>query len=103
MGMGGRGLPIGPPGAGFWVMAAVPPPAGGDLVSVLPVPDRWPFLENPSLAAPARAKAATSIGRTPLVMAKHLSTFINCPLAGLPHEAAAEKLLTSLGTRFDGR
>jgi hypothetical protein len=69
-------------------MAAVPPPAGGDLVSVLPVPDREPFLANASFVAAARAIAATSIGRTRLVMAKHLSTFINCPLAGSQHDAA---------------
>src|SRR5437588_13068985 len=88
MGMGGRGFPIGPPGAGFSVM----PPTSRDLVSVLPVPDRGPFLANASFVATTRAIVATSIGRTRIAMAKHLSTFIDCPLARSQHDAACRKI-----------
>src|SRR5258707_9450552 len=88
--MGGRGLPIGPPGAGFSTIGR--DLVSRDLVSVLPVPDREPFLAKASSVATARAIAATSIGRTRLVMAKHLSTFINCPLLRSQHDAACRKI-----------
>src|SRR5258706_12130982 len=100
MGMGGRGLPIGPPGAGFSTTGR--DLVSRDLVSVLPVPDRGPFLANASSIAAARAIAATSIGRTRIVMAKHLSIFIKCPLARSQAPRGLPKLLNSFGTRFDG-
>ena len=78
--MGGRGLSIGRPGAGFSTRRAVPPPP--DLIlAVLLMPGRVPFLANASSIVTARAIPTTSIGRTRVVMAKHLSIITNCPLA----------------------